>query len=301
MRARTTFLVAGCVGGVALSLAVTRAAQDSTATRNWTVRINETRGPVRAVSINPSVTTATTEILAGPSNGSDNAYLMFTRLPAGARGPAMSTLPDDHLMLVLEGKLNIQIGTDKFVVEKNQAASIPRLVPHEMWNEGPDPEAHFDVIAPGSSRDLKSMFTPAQPRKVENAAQYIRTTKVPEQSNMKPGLNGAMFAERKLGYNEQLRIDSTLPGQGGPKPHIHKFEQVYFSIEGETTLMYGLLTYPLPKYSVAVIQPGAVHTNNNKTSAVERHITVLLPEPLDRSEPLDIEVELKGGVGTTQR
>ena len=44
---------------------------------------------------------------------------------------------------------------------------------------------------------------------------------------------------------------------------------MYFSIEGETTLMYGLLSYPLPKYSVAVIQPGAVHTNSNKTSAVE--------------------------------
>jgi mannose-6-phosphate isomerase-like protein (cupin superfamily) len=226
---------------------------------------------------------------------------MFTRLAAGARGPTMSTLPDDHLMLVLEGQLNIQIGTDRFVVEKNQAACIPRLVPHEIWNEGPEPEAHFDVIAPGSSRDLRSMFKTAQPRKVENAAQYIRTTRVPAQTDMKPGLNGAMFAERKLGYSEQLRIDSTLPGQGGPKPHIHKFEQVYFSIEGETTLTYGLLTYPLPKYSIGVIQPGAVHTNNNQTSAVERHITVLLPEPMDRSEPLDIEVELKGGVGAAQR
>ena len=300
MNARTTLLVAGCFGAVA-TLAVTPAAQDRTARNNWTIRINETRGPVRAVSIMPSVTTATTEILAGPTNGSDNAYLMFTRLPAGARGPAMSTLPDDHLMLVLEGKLNIRIGTDRFVVERNQAAAVPRLVPHEVWNEGPEPEAHFEVIAPGSSRDLKAMFTSAEPRKVENAAQYIRTTNVPVQSAMKPGLNGATFAERKLGYNEQLRIDSTLPGQGGPKPHVHKFEQVYFSIEGETTLMYGLFTYPLPKYSVAVIQPGAVHTNNNKTSAVERHITVLLPEPIDRSEPLDIEVELKGGVGSAQR
>jgi mannose-6-phosphate isomerase-like protein (cupin superfamily) len=300
MQARTTFFVAGCFGAVA-TLAVTLAAQNGTAKSNWTVRINETRGPVRAVSITASVTTATTEILSGPTNGSDNAYLMFTRLPAGGRGPAMSTLPDDHLMLVLEGQLNIQIGTDTFVVEKNQAACIPRLVPHEIWNDGPEPEAHFDVIAPGSSRDLKSMFKAAQPRKVENAAQYIRTTKVPAQTDMKSGLNGATFAERKLGYNEQLRIDSTLPGQGGPKPHIHKFEQVYFSIEGETTLTYGLLTYPLPKYSVGVIQPGAVHTNNNRTSAVERHITVLLPEPLDRSEPLDIEVELKGGVGTAQR
>lgn len=299
MPARTKTPAAGCFLLVT-ALAVTLSAQNHTA-NNWTIKINETRGPVRAVSIMPQVTSATTEILAGPANGSDNAYLMFTRLPAGRRGPAMSVLSDDHLMLVLEGRLNIQIGTDKFVVEKNQAASIPPDVPHEIWNEGPEPEAHFDVIAPGSARDLKSMFKAAQPRKIENAARFIRTTKVPMQSDMKPGLNGAMFAERRLGYNEQLRIDSTLPGQGGPKPHIHKFEQVYFSIEGETTLTYGLLTYPLPKYSIGVIQPGAVHTNTNRTSAVERHVTVLLPEPMDRSEPFDIEVELKGGVGTAQR
>jgi hypothetical protein len=104
----------------------------------------------------------------------------------------------------------------------------------------------------GSSRDLKSMFKTARPRKIENASQFIRTTKLPAQGDLKTGLNGVTFAERKLGYNEQLRIDSTLPGQGGPKPHIHKFEQVYFSIEGETTLTYGLLTYSLPNCSRAV-------------------------------------------------
>jgi mannose-6-phosphate isomerase-like protein (cupin superfamily) len=282
-------------------LAVILVAQDGSAGKGWTVRINETRGPVRAVTIGPSVTAATTEVLAGPANGSDNAYLMFTRLPAGARGPAMAVLPDDRLILVLEGRLSLQIGTDKFTVDKYQAAAIPPNVPHEIWNDGPQAEAHFEIVAPGSSRNLKAMFKPATPRKVENAAQFIRTTKVPAAADLKPGLNGATFADRRLGYSEQMRIDSTMPGQGGPKPHIHKFEQVYFSIEGETTLTYGLFTYPLPKYSVAVIQPGAVHTNNNRTSAVERHITVLLPEPPDRSEPLDIEVELKGGVGTAQR
>lgn len=300
MQTRMTRLFAGCFG-VVVAVALALAADDKTAKNAWTITINETRGPVRAVSITSSVTAATTEILAGPTNGSDNAYLMFTRLPAGSRGPGMSVLTDDHLILVLEGKLTIQIGTDRFTVDQNQAVAIPPGVPHEIWNDGPTQEAHFEVIAPGSSRDLKGMFKPAQARKVENASQFIRTTTVPAAADLKPGLNGATFADRRLGYSEQMRIDSTLPGQGGPRPHIHKFEQVYFSIEGETTLTYGLFTHPLPKYSVAVIQPGAVHTNNNRTTAVERHVTLLLPEPVDRSEPLDIEVELKGAVGTAPR
>ena len=292
---------------MAATVGFTVAAQDSTAKATprsrsgWTVKLNETRGPVRAADTSsPLGLAAVSEILAGPANGSDAAYLIFTRMPSRAHGPALATLQDDHYYLVLEGKMNIEIGTDKFVVEKLQAAVIPPGVPHEVWNDGPEPEAHLEIIAPGSSRDLKAMFKPAQPHKVENSATYIRTPKIPTQADMKPGLNGAIFAERKTGGTGQMRIDSTLPGQGGPKPHVHKFEQVYFEIEGSTNLTYGLNTYPLPKYSIAIIQPGAVHTNSNKTAAVERHITLLLPEPKDRSEPLDVEVEFKGGVGTTR-
>jgi len=307
MKARTKFVIALLPLVMAATVGITVDTQDSTAKATpksrsgWTVKLNETRGPVRAADTSsPLGKTAVSEILAGPANGSDAAYLIFTRMPSGAHGPALATLQDDHYYLVLEGKMNIEIGTDEFVVEKHQAAVIPPDVPHEVWNDGPEPEAHLEMIAPGSSRDLKAMFKPAQPHKIENSATYIRTPKIPTQAEMKPGLNGAMFAERKTGGTEQMRIDSTLPGQGGPKPHVHKFEQVYFEIEGSTDLTYGLNTYPLPQYSIAIIQPGAVHTNGNKTAAVERHITLLLPEPKDRSEPLDVEVEFKGGVGTTR-
>ena len=72
---------------------------------------------------------------------------------------------------------------------------------------------------------------------------------------------------------------------------------MYFETEGETTLTYGLLTYRLPKYSIAIIPPGVVHTNSNKTNAVERHAVLLLNEPTDRAEPFDVEVEFKRTVG----
>jgi len=297
MKARTKCFVAGLFLVLPATFGTTVAAQTGAAKPNWTVKVKETRGPVRAADLSPLGKTASSEILAGPTNGSDAGYLIFTRMPAGAHGPALFTLPDDHLYLVLEGKMNVQIGTDKFVAEKNTAVVIPPGIPHEVWNADAQPETHLEVIAPGSSRDLMSMLKPAQARKVENADQYIHQPKVPAQSELKPGLNGVIFAERKTGTNEQMRIDSTLPGQGGPKTHVHKFQQVYFSIEGQTTISYGLATYPLPKYSIAVIPAGVVHTNSNKTSAMERHITLLMPEPKDRSEPFDIEFEQKGPAG----
>ena len=69
--------------------------------------------------------------------------------------------------------------------------------------------------------------------------------------------------------------------------------------EDEIDRGHGLATFPLPKYSIAVIPAGVVHTNSNKTSAMERHITLLMPEPKDRSEPFDIEFEQKGPAGSS--
>jgi mannose-6-phosphate isomerase-like protein (cupin superfamily) len=256
------------------------------------IRVNETRDPVRTPDMSPLGKEASSEVLAGPTNGSNNGYLIFTRMPAGAHGPALFTLPDEHFYLVLEGKMNIQIGSDRFVVNKYEGVQIPPNTPHEVWNADAEPEMHVEVIAPGSSRDLMSMFKPAQARKVENAAQYIRAPRLPAMADLKPGLNGAAYASRQTGATIQMRVDSTRPGQGGPKTHVHKFQQVYWSIDGSTTVEYGLFNYPLPKYSLVVIQPGVVHTNYNKTNTMERHITLLMPE-LPEGEPADVEYERK--------
>ena len=271
-------------------------AQEAPRASHWTVRINETRGPLRAADMRPLGKEAVSEILAGPTNGSDYGYLIFTRMPSGSHGPSLFTLPDEHLYLVLEGTMTIRIGTEAFAVRKYEGVRLPADIPHEVWNAGTDAEAHLEVIAPGSSRDLLSMVKPARPRAVDNAAQYVRRPTVPAQAEMKPGLNGATFAARATGGTIQMRIDSTLPGQGGPKPHVHKFQQVYFSVDGQTSVEYGLIDFVLPRYSIAIVQPGVVHTNANKTSAIERHITLLMPQLEDPNEPLDVEYERKGPV-----
>lgn len=297
MTRRTKFVVAAFFVFVSASSSrAPAAAQQRAATPKWDVRINETRGPLRAADLKPLTTGASSEILAGPTNGSDYGYLIFTRMAGGAHGPSLFTLPDEHLYLVVEGRMNIQIGADQFAVNQYEGVWLPAGIPHEVWNADAGGEAHFEVIAPGSSRDLMSMLKPAQARKVENAAQYIRRPKVPGQTELKSGLNGATFAARTTGGTIQMRIDSTQPGQGGPKPHVHKFQQVYFSIEGQTSVEYGLNDFALPKYSIAIIQPGVVHTNSNKTSSVERHITLLMPQLEDPNEPLDVEYERKGPV-----
>jgi quercetin dioxygenase-like cupin family protein len=90
-----------------------------------------------------------------------------------------------------------------------------------------------------------------------------------------------------------MRIDNVLSGSGGPTPHIHAFEQVYFEKQGEMTLTYGLTTTKVKPNSFVIIPPGVVHTNQNDGSGVERHVTLLLPEPEVNTGPFDVPVELK--------
>jgi len=174
---------------------------------------------------------------------------------------------------------------------------IPPNTPHAVWNEGTEPEANLEVITSGNpdkelSRNLASMMKPAEPKKVDNAASYIRTIKVPAASDLKPGLNRQTFTSRAMGSPVTVALDSTSPGSGGPKPHVHRFEQVYFMVEGETTVMYGLDTPVAKKNDIVILPAGVVHTNNNRSSSIERHITLLLPEP--DKQPFDIEFEEKG-------
>jgi mannose-6-phosphate isomerase-like protein (cupin superfamily) len=280
-------------GVFALAVAAADASAQSDATRvRWDLRLNETRGPIRSADVSPLSRGAISEILGGPTNGSDNAYLLYTRMAPGARGPALFTLPVDHYYVVLSGRMSVQIGTDTFVAEPLTGVVVPANVPHAVSNDGTQPEAHLEVIAPAPSRDLMAMITPAQPRKVENAAQYIRRIAVPAAKDLKPGLNGQVFTNRAMGSPNTVRLDSTMSGSGGPATHVHRFEQVYFIVEGATTISYGADRLKASKNDIVILAPGVVHTNLNESGMPERHLTMLLPQP-DDGAPADIEFEMK--------
>lgn len=297
MNIRTKVLPPGLLAVMFASLVAPALAQSKL---TWSLALNETRGPIRSADVSkPLGKTALSENLGGPTSGSDNAYLIYTRIPSGAHGPALFTLPVEHYYIVISGKLNVQIGTDKFVVGPMGGVIIPANTPHEVWNSDPEPEAHLEVITSANpskdlSRDLMSMLKPAQPRKIENAASYVRQITMPAAEELKPGLNRQVYTNRTKGSAATVALDSTIPGSGGPKPHVHRFEQVYFMLEGETTVMYGLDNPKAKKNDIVILPQGVVHTNTNTTSAPERHVTLLLPEP--ESQPFDIEFEMKGPV-----
>jgi serine/threonine protein kinase len=55
---------------------------------------------------------------------------------------------------------------------------------------------------------------------------------VPAAADLKPGLNQQVYTNRAKVSAATVAVHSTLPGSGGPKPLVHRFEQVYFHTRG---------------------------------------------------------------------
>jgi mannose-6-phosphate isomerase-like protein (cupin superfamily) len=90
------------------------------------------------------------------------------------------------------------------------------------------------------------------------------------------------LADRKMG-SETLRMNvlQVAPGAGSPDFHIHDFAQIYLIQEGEMTLDVGRKRMIAPANSIVVLPAGLVHRNFNVSGAVERHVSFLVPEPME--------------------
>jgi mannose-6-phosphate isomerase-like protein (cupin superfamily) len=257
------------------------------------------RGPIRNVDLSPFKGPVSSEILAGPANGLDSAFIVYTRMAPGAHKRGLYTLPVDHTYLVLSGKLNVQLGTDEFVAGPDTLVLVPGGVPHQAWNAGSEPVAEFEVVTPAPARDLASMMTPAQPRKIENAAQYVRVAPPVELTHSGVGagaLNERVLADRDTGSDHMLeRLDDVLPGSGRGELHMHPFDQIYFIRKGSMSIQYGLAKYEAPENSLVILHAGTAHSNMNNTSSLVNHITLMLPQtPKGEAAGVDLDI-VKGG------
>jgi mannose-6-phosphate isomerase-like protein (cupin superfamily) len=237
--------------------------------------------PLRPVDLSPFQGKYSTEILAAPGTGLQAEIVMYTRLAPGAGKRGLYTLPADHTYLVMKGKLNLQIGTDEFVLDQNSLALIHPNVPSQIWNAGSEEVQVLEVVAPIATSDLVYLMQPAKPVKVENAAQYVFLA--PQLGEMKggvghEGLNERVMASTDNGSQHILeRLDDVLPGGGGPPTHQHEEDQLYFVTAGTMTVEYKGQKMPASPNTLVVLPRGVKHANTNQGDTVESHVTLLMP------------------------
>jgi mannose-6-phosphate isomerase-like protein (cupin superfamily) len=121
--------------------------------------------------------------------------------------------------------------------------------------------------------------------------QFVRPLDFDNASLDPPGGYQAQFM-----YNgESCRVIATkVPaGASGPPNHSHPTgDQLYFVLDGETTIKLGREVLKAPRHSLVFIPAGVPHHSWNEGDQTELHIEVLAPppHPLARStEPTDSE------------
>lgn len=88
------------------------------------------------------------------------------------------------------------------------------------------------------------------------------------------------LADRTTGASSmRINILQVQPGAGSPDFHIHAFAQMYVILEGEMTIDIGKARVRAPQNSIVVLPPGVVHRNFNASAGLERHVSLLVPEP----------------------
>ena len=223
------------------------------------------------------------EIIAGPNSGAESCYLIYTRVPPGVHGPALHTHSVDQFYFVLSGTMNVQLGEDKFVVGPETLVFIPAGTPHMNWNSGSVSETHLEIIVPPAP--LESLAKPAFPRKVPNAKEYIRRVK--REPLQGQGFAAQWLARQSTGSKHAaVRQDELQQGSGSTGLHFNAFDQFFFVTNGKMNVELGFRHLQAGANTLVLVPAGMVHRIWNDGPAVERHITILVPErePLEKFE-----------------
>jgi mannose-6-phosphate isomerase-like protein (cupin superfamily) len=77
----------------------------------------------------------------------------------------------------------------------------------------------------------------------------------------------------------RINVLQVQPGAGSPDFHIHAFAQIYVIQEGEMTVDIGRKRVSAKANSLVILPQGLVHRNFNASASIERHISLLVPEP----------------------
>ena len=222
---------------------------------------------------------------------SDSALIIGSLVGAGGCGPGQHVHEfSDQMYYVTAGTMKVQLGAEVFDVGPESLVWIPQGVPHHNWNTGDDDELHFEVLAPVPFVS-QPIATPTNSTDAKGRGYFVRTLDEVGFTEAMPKFHTATLLGRSDGSEHvSLYVGQVDPGGAGPDTHIHRFDQYYYVLEGELTVEIATDALAVHPGELAVIPAGVPHRQYNAGSVTERHLTLLVPEPLP-GEPWDIGVD----------
>jgi len=223
----------------------------------------------------------------------ERAIVIGSNVPAGAAAPAQHVHPVDQLYYVVHGVMHVQLGGDVHVAGPNTLVFIPAGTPHHNWNEGAEDEFHFEVLAPMPPRRI-ALLEPSDETDLAGRTPLIVPLAQDGVATTLPGRASQRLLRRADGSaHMSLSVATLEPGAAGAPLHVHPFDQFHYVLEGALSVQVGLEHATAAAHTLVVLPEGVPHAHRNEGGAVERHISVIAPEPHPTdTAPWDVAVEL---------
>jgi quercetin dioxygenase-like cupin family protein len=219
--------------------------------------------PIRSFDLAAIKAGEISDWLIGPSD--DVGVTLRIRRGKTDETVASSTCENERFALVLEGQ--VALSTADGVQSGNVGELLFIPVGTEAAFSGDSTASWAEIEAPLQSDRIMPTTQPAiipvDPNKFEGG-----------------GFAWQPLIDRSLG-SETMRMNvlQVAPGSGSPDWHIHAFCQIYVIQEGEMTVDIGKHRYVAGPNSIVYLPAGLVHRNFNASNSVERHVSLLVPEP----------------------
>jgi len=193
---------------------------------------------------------------------------------AGGAPPRRPTtsIPSTQLYYVIEGEMQLQLGSDRHVAGADTLVYIPPAPRTTTGTRADVDEFHFEVLAPAPPPNQDLMTRPTQPSSVigPTGSRHGRR-------RLHRGAAG--FAVQRLlatchgSEHVSLYVATVEPGGAGPAIHVHAFDQFYYVLDGTMSLQIGLERYTAGRHSLVILPPGchtASGTKGPRSSATSR-------------------------------
>lgn len=193
---------------------------------------------------------------------------VIVRLARGGGGDVAPTARDgvERFALVLQGKVGLRRADDI------QEAAVGEL--------GFIPAGQSGAFIGDADAIWAEIEAPLQADAPAAAATGPKVIPVDQSKFEGTGFAYQSLIDRLQGASTvRMNVLQVQPGSGSPDWHIHAFAQIYLIQDGEMTIDIGRSRFTAGKNTLVFLPAGLVHRNFNASGAVERHVSLLVPEP----------------------
>jgi mannose-6-phosphate isomerase-like protein (cupin superfamily) len=212
---------------------------------------------------------------------SESATFVRSYVPAGLAGRSSHTHSVEQLYFILQGELQVDIGSSTVTAHTHDLVILPRETAHQNYNDSVEDELHLEIFVPSPPpwpswvRDATQEGDLAPPDSVRAEASGRQLA-----YDDNPGYRSSILADRASGFpSGHVRIDRLEPGSSGPGLHIHRFDQYYFLLEGELCTEIAGESFSVSRHELAILPAGVPHRQWNDSDAPAKWLTLNLPEP----------------------